>query len=160
MYPRAQILHILRHPVPAIYSRKLKFPFNRETPLIELAQRWNRMLLDVECFKDNHPDRIFSLRYEDLVRNMAERLQAVADFLQAAFDFKVLAGLKQEKTQNAETFILPSETWKQADLRLDMRTTNGNYRDLIPAGDVAAIEGIVRENMKRYGYEPFAAGCG
>lgn len=160
MYPRAQILHILRHPVPAIYSRKLKFPFNRETPLSELAQRWNRMVGDVECFKANHPDRIMSLRYEDLVRNMAERLQAVADFLQAAFDFKVLDGLKPETMPNAEAFILPSEIWKQADLRLDMRTTNGNYRDLIPAGDVAAIEGIVMENMKRYGYGPFLAGCG
>ncbi len=157
MYPGAQILHVLRHPVPAIYSRKLKFPFNRETPVTELARRWNLMLFDVERFKDNHPDHIFSLRYEDLVQDMEKQFQALADFFKVGFDFKILAGMKQKKKQNAEAFILPSETWKQEDLRLDMAATNEKYHGLIPAADVAAIEEIVMESMNRYGYEPFSA---
>ena len=158
LYPRAQALHILRHPVPTIYSRKLKFPFNRETPVIELARRWNRMLRDVEHFKKRYPDPVFTLRYEDLVQNMEKQLRETVDFLKVSFDFKILAAMKQEKKQNAEAFILPSETWKQEDLRLDMRTTNESYHDLIPAADIAAIEEITMENMNRYGYKPFGRG--
>jgi hypothetical protein len=155
MYPDAQVLHILRHPVPAIYSRKLKFPFNRDTPVGELARRWSRMLLDVERFQDAHPERIFSLRYEDLVRDMDGQMQGVAGFLNRAFDHGILAAMKLEKKCNAEAFILPSETWKREDLCLDMGPTNGKYRGLVPAADVAAIEAIVREPMRRHGYEPF-----
>jgi hypothetical protein len=158
MYPCAQVLHILRHPVPAIYSRKLKFPFNRETPVTELAHRWNRMLLDVERFKERYFSHIFTLRYEDLVQDMEKQLREVADFLQVGFDFDIVAGMKQENERNPGAFILPSETWKQEDLRLDMRATNEKYHGLIPAADVAAIEEIVMENMTRYGYEPFSAG--
>lgn len=158
MYPDAQVLHILRHPVPAIYSRKLKFPFNRDTPLGELARRWSRMLLDVERFQDAHPERIFSLRYEDLVRDMDGQMQGVAAFLKGAFDPNILAALKREKRHGAEAFILASETWKREDLRLEMGPTNEKYHGLIPAADVAAIEAIVREPMRRHGYEPFFAG--
>jgi hypothetical protein len=157
MYPCAQVLHILRHPVPAIYSRKLKFPFNKETPVTELAHRWNRMLLDVELFKERYPSHIFTLRYEDLVQDIERQLQEVAAFLKISFDFKILASLKQENEQNADAFILPSETWKQEDLRLDLRTSNEKYHDLIPVAEISAIEGITLDNMKRYGYEPFSA---
>jgi hypothetical protein len=143
--------------VPAIYSRKLKFPFNKETPVIELAHRWNRMLLDVERFQKDHPDRIFSLRYEDLVRDLEKKLRQVGDFLNFVFDFSNLAGLKRKREPKADAFILKSETWKQEDLRLDLRTTNEKYHGLIPAADVVAIEAIVREPMQRHGYQPFAA---
>jgi len=150
------VLHILRHPVPAIYSRKLKFPFNRETPVIELARRWNHMLLDVEHFKEKHPRQIFTLRYEDLVQDMEKQFQSVADFLKVCFDVNALAKIKQKQEQTAEPFILPSETWKLDDLRLDAAATNKNYQNLIPAADVIAIEKIVMENMNRYGYESFS----
>ena len=155
VYPRAQVLHILRHPVPAIYSRKLKFPFNRETPVIELARRWNRMLFDVERFKERYPGHIFTLRYEDLISDLENQLQLVAGFLNVRLDLKALDAMKQEEGKNAAAFILPAETWKQDDLRLDMHTTNENYHDLIGSADIAAIEEITMENMKQYGYEPF-----
>jgi len=155
MYPRAQVLHILRHPVPAIYSRKLKFPFNRETPVTELARRWNRMLLDVERFQQRHPAQIFTLRYEDLVQELEKQLQSVADFLNVRFDFKTLIPFKQKQEQNAGLLILPSETWKMEDLRLEIADTNDKYHGLIPAADIAAIEEIVRDNMSRCGYGSF-----
>ena len=155
MYPRSQVIHILRHPVPAIYSRKIKFPFNRETPVIELARRWNRMLLDVERFKKRYPGYVFSLRYEDLISDMEKQLQLVAGFLNVRLDLKALDAMKQEERQNAAAFILPAETWKQEDLMLDMRTTNENYHDLIGAADTTAIEEITMEFMKSCGYEPF-----
>jgi hypothetical protein len=156
IYPDAQFLHILRHPVPAIYSRKKKFPFNRETPIVELARRWKRMLLDVEHFKENCPSHIFTLRYEDLVCDLEKQLQSVADFLEIRLDFEALTTLKQKRVQDADAFILQSETWKQEDLLRDIRTTNEHYHDLISSADTASIEEITMESMKRYGYESFS----
>jgi len=155
LYPRAQVLHILRHPVPAISSRKLKFPFNKETPVIKLARRWNRMLLDVERFRENHPGSIFTLRYENLVHDLEKQIRAVADYLEIHLQLEALAALKQKKGREADAFILPSETWKQEDLLRDIQTTNGYYHDIIPAADITAIEEITTGNMSRYGYEPF-----
>jgi hypothetical protein len=155
LYPRAQVLHILRHPVPAIYSRKLKFPFNRETPVVELARRWNRMLQDVEHFKERYPGHIWTLRYEDLIQDLEKQLQSMCDFLKICFDFSVLDEMKRKQEQNAAPFILPSEIWKLEDLRSDMAFTNKNYQDFILSTDTAAIEEITMENMNRYGYTSF-----
>lgn len=157
MYPQVQVLHILRHPVPAIYSRKLKFPFNKETPVSELARRWNRMLSDVENFRKKYPNHILTLRYEDLIRDMDEKLN-VAGFLKMQFDKNAVDRMKQKPANSIEPFILPSEIWKLDDLNMNMDVTNNNYQNFIGSVDTLAIEEITMEYMRRYGYESLGKG--
>jgi hypothetical protein len=152
-YPGARALHILRHPVPAVISRKLKFPFNRETPITELAQRWNRMLEQVERSIELYPGAIYTLRYEDLVDDMNKELAVVADFLRIPYDFSLIAGIKQK--QVADSLILPSEHWKQEDMNRDMTNTNEVYKDSISREDAGAIEKITMPYLKKYGYGPY-----
>lgn len=155
LYPQARILHVVRHPVPAIYSRKLKFPFNKETPVVELARRWNRMLLDVETFRQKYPDHIYTLRYEDLVKDSDEQLRKVAFFLNINPDNWKLPFLKERNNREAERFILPSEKWKLDDLKNEMNITNHRYRDVKDSEETGRIEEITMELMSRYNYEPF-----
>jgi len=156
LYPRAQALHILRHPVPAIFSRKLKFPFNQETPLTELARRWNRMLEDVQQFKTKFPAHILTLRYEDLLIQLENEYKNITAFLGIPFDLNTLPQLNEQKGNPIAGFILPSETWKLEDARRNMTNTNDAYKSKFSGQDVADIEAIVGENMKKYGYEPYA----
>ncbi len=155
MYPNAQVLHILRHPVPAICSRKLKFPFNRETTIVELAHHWNYMLMKVERFKENYPHYIITLRYEDLIADTENQLKAVAGFLNIHLDLKAIDTMKQERGQTDVPFILPAETWKKDDLKMDMCSSNDDYHDLISAVDIKAIEDLTMEKMSRYGYNSY-----
>lgn len=156
LYPQLQVLHILRHPVPAIFSRKLKFPFNKETPIIELARRWNRMIKDVEQFKARFPHHILTLRYEDLLTHLEKELQNICTFLRLPFDLNTVSQLKEQKEKSTEGFILPSEIWKLEDFRRGMTNTNDEYKNKFSQQDVTDIEAIVGEYMKKYGYESYA----
>jgi hypothetical protein len=153
-YPGGQVLHILRHPVPAIFSRKLKFPFNRETPVDELAKHWNCLQQNVEHFKEKSPGCVHTLKYEDLVSEMEKELEAVGDFLNYPLDFALIANIEKEK-QASEPFILPSETWKMADRNQLIANTNNHYKALIPKTEAESVEKIVKKNMEKYGYQPF-----
>jgi hypothetical protein len=149
-YPKAKALHIIRHPAPAVFSRKLKFPFNRETPLSELADRWNRMLEKVEHFIELFPGYIHTLRYEDLVGDINKEMTSASDFLQIPFDTNLISSTEQDRISSA--MILPSEPWKWEDVNREMANTNDVYKNRITREDAAVIEEITLKNMKRYGY--------
>ncbi len=155
MYPRAQVLHILRHPVPAIFSRKLKFPFNREIPVTELARRWNRMLDDVDRFKSQNPNYILTLRYEDLVTQMEEEMKRLGTFLEIAFDIQRYSGINRENPGLPEGIILPSEPWKLEDLRRELTNTNDDYKTVFSRQDAEAVEAVIGDRLEKCGYESF-----
>ena len=156
LYPRMQALYILRHPVPAIFSRKLKFPFNQELPLDVLAKRWNRMVRNVERFQSAFARHLHVLRYEDLFIDLEKEFKDIGGFLPFTFNMKAVRRFQNGKEKRRESFLLPSETWKLADFRLRFTNTNDSYRDLFSGDDIAAIEAVVGENMKKYGYESYA----
>jgi len=157
LYPRAQVIHVLRHPVPAILSRRRKFPFNRETPLERMAAAWHQMMGNVELSRRQFPGRILSLRYEDLVADADTGLRAVEAFLHAAFGpgRLCLAG----RSEADERLILPSETWKLGDQTDEIVNTNDQYRSQADPADIERIESVVGERMREYGYNRFAGPC-
>jgi hypothetical protein len=150
-YPRAQVVHILRHPVPAVFSRKLKFTFAQDAPVERLAKEWLLLVQNVERFRDQFPGRIYMLRYEDLVEDFENQVKAVAEFLHFTFDFSRLSLFGDA----CRTVTLPSETWKRLDQTLRLENTNAAYRDSISPDLAASVEAIVGDKMRHYGYEPF-----
>jgi Sulfotransferase domain. len=153
VYPQAQVLHIIRHPVPAILSRRRKFPFNRETPLEKLAWAWNRLLDNAELSRERHPRQVHALRYEDLVGDMENTLRAVGAFLHAPSLLAGGAGIRLQELPDAP--VLPHETWKLQDMNAALANTNDSYRLTASAGDVDRIESIVGGKMRQYGYGHF-----
>ncbi len=153
VYPRAQVLHILRHPVPAILSRRRKFPFNRETPLEKLAWAWNRLLDNAERSRELHPGQIHFLRYEDLVGAAEKTLPAIGAFLHSPSLTADSGRIRPQGLPAAPT--LPSETWKLQDMSVALTNTNESYRQTASAGDVERIESIVGDKMRPYGYGHF-----
>jgi hypothetical protein len=151
-YPAAKFIYILRHPVPAIYSRKINFPFNKETPVERLARRWNVYLDGATDFSQKHPGKMVFLKYEDLTADVKTELLKLGDFLDLDID---MGAIKNYATRSKE-FILASETWKQEDMNGDFSNTNPKYKTLISPEESAEIEKIVEERMARYGYQTFA----
>lgn len=154
IYPLAQVLHIIRHPVPAILSRRRKFPFNRETPLERLAWAWNRLLDNAELSRERHPRQVHALRYEDLVGDMENTLRAVGAFLHAPSLMARAASIRWQELPAAP--VLEHETWKLQDMNAALANTNETYRQTAGAGDVETIEAIVGARMARFGYGHFS----
>lgn len=151
LYPAVQVLHIVRHPVPAVYSRKWNFPYNKETPVSQLAAHWNHIQQNVERFKEHSPGTVHTLRYEDLVKNPGKELETITAFLNIPFD----GAATSRAAQATRPFILPEEPWKQADLKKDGVDTNETYKEVITKADAEVVEKIVSTQMKTYGYHPY-----
>ncbi len=154
-YPQAQVLHILRHPTPAIFSCKRKFPFNKETPVIDLAQRWNVMLDNVDRFKRQYPNRIMTLRYEDLITRMELEMKQAAAFLGICFDRDRFFAVNHGDPDLQRKIILPSEPWKLADLGKELISTNEEYKSDALRKEAATIEQVIGERLEKSGYRPF-----
>jgi len=150
-YPAVQILHIVRHPVPAVYSRKRNFPYNKETPVFRLAAHWNHIQQNVERFKEHSPGTVHTLRYEDLVKDPGKELETITDFLNIPFDAAAIS----RAAQATRPFILATEPWKQADLKKDGTDTNDTYKETITNADAEAVEKITADRMQAYGYRPY-----
>jgi len=154
MYPEMQALHIIRHPVPTVYSQKKKIPFNRETPVMELAQRWKQMHMYIEGFRENHSDHILTLRYEDLCEHFENTARTISAFLNIPMDVNTRNFLKRKNGQE-KFFILPSEKWKLEDLKTEMAVTNHYYQKSLTLEEIREIEKMTTDEMNRYGYESF-----
>ena len=150
-YPGAQILHIVRHPVPAIFSRKYKFPFNKNTSLSQLANHWNNILKNVEKFSRRNPGYVYTLKYENLVKNLRNELNKIGDFLSFKFKYHFFSNLG--KVPNS--LFLPSEIWKLEDRNRKIVNTNDDYKNRISEIDVKNIEDIVGQKMKEFHYCPY-----
>jgi hypothetical protein len=150
-YPEARILAILRHPVPAISSRKNKFPFNKETQISTLANGWKSMISILENFQNEHPASIRIIRYEDLTRSPYKELRRMDSFLSIPIKKKCL----KHYYRIMSALILPFETWKQDQKYTALSNTNPDHSGLITQVQVEEIESILHSDMKKYGYFHF-----
>ena len=151
MYPGALVLYIRRHPVAAVCSRRERFPFNKETPLAELARTWKNMEQKVaQCIRE-FPGKIHTLRYEDLLDSQENELGKIAVFLGFDFNFSKTSYFSSEMRKAA----LAHETWKFDDSKRPLINSNDRYRDKITPEQARRIEAIMAEEMNRAGYKPY-----
>ncbi len=153
-YPSLQAVHIVRHPVPAIFSRKRKFGFDADVPLEDLARRWVRLVGNADRFSRAHPGTVQSIRYEDFIADVDAGLRALGAFLRFAPDPSQISRIPERIAH----LSLDSEPWKAADRRRPLANTNEDYRGIVDAASALEIERIAGEWMERLGYRPWAAG--
>jgi hypothetical protein len=150
-YPASRILFILRHPVPAVFSRIRKFPFNRDFSPALLAERWNRMIQNLETAQTRYDHDIFAIRYEDLTADPHLVIQDLVKSLGGIFASERIADFGWI----SRDFVLESEPWKQQNLAATIRNTNDEYRETIDGSDIAQVEELTFQNMQKYGYTSF-----
>ncbi len=153
-YPGGKILAIIRHPVPAVSSRKNKFPFNQETDLAVLAAGWKLMISILQLFQQSYPESIRIIRYEDLVHSPYTELKRLESFLEIPIKKKYL----ENYYRSMSAVILPFETWKQDKKYEKITNMNPDHAKLISRSQAEYIESIVYTSMKRYGYRSFYSG--
>jgi len=150
-YPQAFFVNIVRHPVPAVYSRKVNFPFNKDKPLDWLAKLWRRSIEETETFAQQHPGKMISLKYEDLTADVEAWFSKVCDFINLKSDMALIGS----HSAAADRVTLESEVWKKKDHYRDISNTNDTYRQVVPPQDAAFIEDLLKDKLEQYGYTPF-----
>ena len=105
----------------------------------------------IESFCDRSPNRIHTLRYEDLLRDMSRELERIAGFLRIDMDRSLIADFDL----TAQSIILPSEAWKLDEPQEGFVNTNAVYKEVITKKDAGTVEAIVEGEMRLYGYRPY-----
>ncbi len=154
-YPGAQIVNIIRNPIAAIHSRRTKFTGYAQARGIQigsvtkLANEWRRAVCSYEEFVASYPDRILSVRYEDLVANHINGLRYICDFLGIAFD-ELRIQMYRDK---ARQVTYGWETWKLGVQNESISNTNEVAVRNMPVREIIRIQSCVGDLMVKYGYD-------
>ncbi|PID56916.1 hypothetical protein CSB45_09675 [candidate division KSB3 bacterium] len=148
-YPEAQFVNIIRHPIAVVNSRKRHFPYNRDTTVEKLAALWIKSIKSIEDFEKNHQDKIYTLRYEDLMKNPEDELSKLGAFL--CIDIKFSLWKSYQKREN--NFILLWETWKECVKSNEFVNTNSSYLREMSLLEILKVQRLVKNKIKAYEYE-------
>ena len=147
-YPEALFVNIIRNPIFAFYSIKNNFPYNKETPIANLAHLWIKSIVSAEKFLHDNPHKMYSLKYEDLVENPENKIRELCSFLGMEAKLELLSNYREVSSQ----FIHPWETWKDTVKSNNITNTNSSLRKKISLFDILKIQNITKDKMLKYGY--------
>lgn len=106
-HPDAYFVHIIRHPLDSILSHRVKLSQGTRS-LDHLIADWERTHNAVSTFTDSSPKRIYTLKYEDLVKDRTREMRKLMEFLDMSFTEEDLNSFGEK----ADELIMPFETWK------------------------------------------------
>ena len=147
-YPKAKFVGIVRHPFPAIFSRTRNFRPKVQDPIKYLARQWALYVQSLEEFKQEHPEKIFIVKYEDLAQSPQIVVSSITDFLSVDFD----PGAFPQRVEKAHMIIKPFEHWKAEVASPTIKNNNGKVDELFSVSDTLKIQSIVQNQMRRFDY--------
>ena len=148
LYPRSQIVHIVRDPRDVIDAWR-RFYGVKSVP--RAARAWVRYVRSAHEFAVNHPaDRVLELRYEDLVRQPEETLRALFAWLGEPWDDEVLHFADRPHRFGAEP-LRHDGKWKEDNTEVRTTSIGVGHR-----GYTAVPFGLVRHSggdlLETFGY--------
>lgn len=148
IYPGARFVSIIRHPVPAIYSTKKHIHPNESYEFI--ANKWKRLVNRTEEFKVRHPDKIYSVKYEDLINDPNVVISDMFKHLNMNFDKGKLSSFSSV----AQKIIMPFEWWKKDVCQTKINSQDEiDFLNEIPVKDIFTIQQLLKEEIFKNGFE-------
>ncbi len=147
-FPDAKIICMLRDGRDAALSLS-DMPWWQQQGLAAAAKLWKRNVRLMEKFNRKYSSQFVILRYEDLIVHPEEVLSRIMDYLGEVFE------LAQLRSETPSYVVLPrSKDWKGKALQpIDPRCII-HRRSKARAEDLAFLERTLRDELRRYGYEP------
>ncbi len=143
IFPQSKIIHIVRDPRDVV-SSMMSMPW-ASNDILANTLRWRAELSNMQTYKED--DRIFEIRYEDLIQNPEQICRSICDFIGEPFSPKML-----EFDRKAKDYIV-NEPWKERTGKsLDNAAKQRWKRDLT-SWQVCVLQALVGGLMKSYGYK-------
>ena len=146
IYPNARFIEIIRNPLNAIYSSKIKFHDIDDITPSTLARRWKNGVETFKKFKEVHPGKAFSVKYEALVNDPKSEFREITEFLDIIPDIKKLDNMQKTAAQ----FVLKREIWKNKNLTDGITNSKTNYK--WPLKEKLKIRYLLKKELKEFGY--------
>ena len=145
-YASARVIHIVRHPVPVIYSMINNFKFLEDRSVSLLAERW---LVTIEAV-DSLSRRlsILTVKYEDLVNNVNKVIKSICGYLHVEFNQQAL----NQYTAKAKVITTNSESWKRDVQKQIISNSNSIALKKCTIFSKMLIYFITRKKSTKYGY--------
>lgn len=146
-FPGALFIHLMRDP-RAVVNSLIRSDVHRSDPY-HASLRWR---MDVGAgldFARQYPEKVLTLKYEDLVRDPTRALEEVARYLGISFESELLRGGSGRK----EFSKFYENIHRNLDGPLTTARIDSWKRELHPKS-IAVIEAINRDLMQTVGYEP------
>jgi hypothetical protein len=145
-YPKARFIEIVRSPLNAIFSSKTRFDeLNHVTPSA-LALRWKNSLATFNQFKEENPEKAFSVKYENLANDPEDEFRTICEFLKIVPNIEKLKDIQRVTPH----LVLEKETWKTKNLSNGINKVGANYK--WGGNEELKMKYLLREEIIEMGY--------
>jgi hypothetical protein len=103
----------------------------------------------VQALAERHPDRVLTVRYEDLVLTPEPVLRRICAFLGLEYSDTILDAMNGDE---ARRIAARSELWGSNDKSLNSGYID-KYLNQLARDEIERIESLAGAHMRRYGYE-------
>jgi len=150
MFPDARFIHVVRDPRAGVSSMMNTTFFPKDIVFNALSR--HKFMTEGRAILENSvpPEQRMSVRYEDLVMNPEEAIQALCDFLQEPFEPSMMAFYKDSSRymkQDAAT------SFNQAATKPISVEMLNKWKKKLTESDIAQIELLCSSEMKEFEYE-------
>jgi hypothetical protein len=146
-YPGARFLWLIRDPRDVATSSK-RSVFNPCHPY-RTARLWRRQQeLGLAVLERWGPERVYQLRYEDLVSRPEPEIRAVCAFLDLPFDERML---RHHDSPSARETASLSQSWQNTDRPITTARV-GRYRSGLTPTELRLVEAEAGALLSRFGY--------
>lgn len=146
LFPDAQFIHIVRdgRDQAIDISDSLLWPYS----VYSGANLWQRYVSAVRESATRLPvDAYFEIRYEDLCAEPETRIRRLCEFLREDFDPRMLAPHETRSARAWSEHPLHAKTAQPISTKFCEM-----YKHRLPPADVAALEALIGETLKQFGY--------
>lgn len=150
-FPHGRIIVVLRDPRDIGLSLR-KVGWHRGN-LIQHLTEWKRVVRIARAVRQRHPDKIYVIRYEDLLSRTVETTEALCDFLEIGYEPEMV----EYHRVAVPNFDVSSEPWKAKNLRPLDTTNRMKWRDEMTPDECAVADRLAGDELVQMGYKP--SGC-
>jgi hypothetical protein len=145
LFPDAQFVHVLRDGIDVAHS------YVRSGLISDIGKsstRWLTSVQAVQRFARRHPDRLFEIRYEALIRDTAETTQRLCTYLGTPFDESML------QVPNRELGDVEQHSHHARVLQPIRRDRIGAGRRGLSSEDLGRLSRKFLDQLEQAGYPP------
>lgn len=139
-YPDCRIIHLLRDPRDVVASL-VRMPWGSNSAMAN-ARRWVNCTTGALQCQDR--DNYLRLRYEDLVEDPQRELETICRFLGEKYSDAMLVPDEDAKADR---------WWFERAQGKVTKNRHGKWREELTSAQVAIVEHIAGDHMRRFGYE-------
>lgn len=151
MYPDARFVYMVRDPRAGVASMRHTNFFPQDVVFNALTRR-KHANAGLAHFQSHVPEcQWLTVRYEDLVQDPKPQLVRICELIGEAYEPAMLAYHKSASSFMKEE---ASQSFNAAATQPVNASKIDQWRDRLAPDEIAAVEAICQEEMRRHGYQP------